>query len=404
MRRLPSLACLAIALLLTGCMAKQKPVAVDSASLNKIQVGGTLIQRFVPEGGQTTVAAAIHNGTDYEIASISGILELYDNYGKLVDQRDVTMSVFVDRTTGYKGSLLPLSQADGNAKIPLDQPDKYPSYKFVLKGAAYYKKVDDYSDYGHIFAAIARHDPRFLAAMVKDASLIKAKDPTSQMTVLHEAAASNNLEVAQMVVKGGANINAVAMNGYTPLFEALAGGGSDVARFLIENGADVTGTHSQQTALQLASANCSNDIIDALLLKGADPNQGSANYPAPLIMAAAKGDIDMMKVLLKRGANINAANPNFGTVLHIAARTRNPQLVQLLVDRGADVNAVITPYRPLTPLMEAAAKGDGDTIRILLTHGAKKDAKGPNGRTALDYAEQYGNQEAIAALQMTNSK
>ncbi len=393
-----------MALLLTGCKFKEKPVPVDAASLDEIQVGGTLIQRFVPEGGQTTVAVAISNGTDFEIASLSGVVELYDNAGRLLDQRDVTMPVFVDRTTSYKGSLLPRSHADGSAKIPLDQPDKYPSYKFILKSARYYKKGDDYSDSGHLFAAIARHDPRLFAAMSKDSNLARAKDPASQMSVLHEAAATNNMDVAEAAVNGGCAINAVAMNGYTPLFEALSSGGSEVARFLIEHGADVSSVHNQQTALQLASANCSNDIIDALLLKGADPNQGSANFPAPLITAAAKGDIDMMKVLLKRGANINAANRNFGTVLHVAARTRNPQLVQLLVDRGADVNAVITPYRPVTPLMEAAAKGDGDTIRILIAHGAKKDAKGPGGKTALDYAEQYGNQEGITALQAANTK
>lgn len=175
MRRLFLLTCFAIGLLLMGCKFKEKPVPVDAASLDKIQVGGTLIQRFVPEGGQTTVAAAVHNGSDYEIASITGVLELYDINGKLVGQRDVTMPVFVDRTTGYKGSLLPLSQADGSGKIPLDQPDSYPSYKFVLKSASYYKKGDDYSDCGHLFAAIARHDPRILDAMNKDSSLGQSK-------------------------------------------------------------------------------------------------------------------------------------------------------------------------------------------------------------------------------------
>lgn len=69
-------------------------------------------------------------------------------------------------------------------------------------------------------------------------------------------------------------------------------------------------------------------------------------------------------------------------------------LFNYFLDNKADVNK---SCNDMTPLMYAAISGQMDTAKLLLKHGAQKDAKDKNGKTAKDHALE-NKQKTIALI------
>ena len=59
-----------------------------------------------------------------------------------------------------------------------------------------------------------------------------------RVTPLHSAAAVSQYEIAELLLKNGAKVNAVQMNGVTPLHSAANNGDLDMVKLFLENGAD----------------------------------------------------------------------------------------------------------------------------------------------------------------------
>ena len=69
-------------------------------------------------------------------------------------------------------------------------------------------------------------------------SLFNKHIPILGWTPLHEAANHGHYNVAVMLVKAGANVNAQAMDDVTPLHDAAIVGQLKMVKMLIEKGAD----------------------------------------------------------------------------------------------------------------------------------------------------------------------
>ena len=65
--------------------------------------------------------------------------------------------------------------------------------------------------------------------------------PSTPWTPLHQAASKNFLDVAWLLIKHGAEIDATDTTGNTPLREAVSNNSFDVATLLIEHGANTDG-------------------------------------------------------------------------------------------------------------------------------------------------------------------
>jgi len=91
----------------------------------------------------------------------------------------------------------------------------------------------------------------------------------------------------------------------------------------------------------------------------------------PLLCACARGQVAVAEYLLERGCNIESRNNRFGyTALHWAASQN-----QLVPGIGVQI---------------AAGNGHTDVVRILIEHGANKDAADDYGQTALMCATAKG--------------
>ena len=133
---------------------------------------------------------------------------------------------------------------------------------------------------------------------------------TMQRTSLHAAAANGNLEIVELLIERGADVNLQDIHGRVPMFVALA-------------------EHQPEIARQLAEA-------------GTDPHIRTLDGSTLLIEAARAEDVELVRWALDRGTDVNAIRPdkNNATALIIAARKGNPEIVGMLLAGGADPGAV----------------------------------------------------------------
>ena len=112
------------------------------------------------------------------------------------------------------------------------------------------------------------------------------------MTALHWAAENDDLEMARMLIRAGADLGAgTRVGAITPLFLACANGYRAMTELLLEAGADansvaLVGT----TALMQAAAAGSVGVVEALLEHGADPHAKEAAREQTALMYAAALD------------------------------------------------------------------------------------------------------------------
>lgn len=159
-------------------------------------------------------------------------------------------------------------------------------------------------------------------------------------TLLHLAASRGATEIVRALIGLGANVNTTDKDGLTPLHVAVTG------RERIE-------------------------AVQAILDAGAQIDAaGGALKQTPLHVAASYGEEDIVDALLKRGARIDAVDEDDRTPLHWAAGFGKSDMVKALVDKGARTD--LCDYRGMTA--ETAARGMGfrEVAEFLRTAPSKK--------------------------------
>jgi len=213
---------------------------------------------------------------------------------------------------------------------------------------------------------------------------------TALMTAVH----TGSLAVVDLLLAHNADVNRKEpQRGQTALMWAVAEKHPDITRALVEHGADLHArSKSGFTPLLYAADRNSLDSARILVAAGADVNEATADRVTPLLLASTRGGEDLALFLLEKGADPNAADSKEGyTPLHHAASHRNMvNAVKALLAQGANPNArlVKAPPRPrefgtqggvsmlgATPLLLAAANGNGDAIRVLVE--GRADARIP---------------------------
>ena len=135
------------------------------------------------------------------------------------------------------------------------------------------------------------------------------------------------------------------------------------------------------------------------LVSGADePCEGieilSSLTDAMFKAAMSSDDDGMLGIILKAiktGVDVSTRNDIGQTVLHIVATNRYCCGVADLITLGADINS-INCHTGWTPLHEAAAVCNGDTIKEFLKNGADPTIRDNNGETPYELAERTINE------------
>ena len=149
----------------------------------------------------------------------------------------------------------------------------------------------------------------------------------------------------------------------------------DEVKKLLQEESKVFSKDDLSAALIIAVKNGYEDIVELLLLNGADPNfvpQGG--HWSAIQNAVENKELNVLKMLVQSGGGVNLSDEKGFTLLHLA------------IDVEAD-----TAY-------QADEKPSIDITRFLLESGAKPDRKDNSGKSPLDLAIQYEYKDAVELL------
>ncbi len=140
--------------------------------------------------------------------------------------------------------------------------------------------------------------------------------------------------------------------------------------------------------------------IETLLSIGFDPSGPVHGYGyTPLWYAVACGRTDVVDLLLAAHADPNARvvpPPFFATPLELALQGGNIHIASRLIEAGARVDAKGTTGR--TALYYAVREGHLDAIQMLIEKGAEVNVRDTEGASPLDDAIWHGSIDTVAIL------
>jgi ankyrin repeat protein len=153
---------------------------------------------------------------------------------------------------------------------------------------------------------------------------------------LHIAAKrESGASTVKLLISRGAQLNARDKDGRTPLIIAVVAGNIDVAQVLLDAGANIEEVDSQHGATPLSWAICAGQVKTAsfLLSKGAEINIKAGpdgNSPIHQAVKCCREMPDMITYLVANGANVNATNDRGLTPIKYALGRSQKQLLRSL--------------------------------------------------------------------------
>lgn len=174
--------------------------------------------------------------------------------------------------------------------------------------------------------------------------------------------AVNNVQVAEWLVKAGADVNQASAKGVTPLMRAVARNNEPLVEYYIACGADVKAVDALgNTALHVAR---SASVVNRLVRAGAEP----------------------------QALNVAGETPLFD-ILHTAP------LVKALVEAGVPLD-VISKSSGMTALLAMLSdpREDDAAILVLIRAGADVQVRTPRGESALQLAQRRKSKRRVAII------
>lgn len=214
--------------------------------------------------------------------------------------------------------------------------------------------------------------------------LVKYSSNPDGMSALHYAIKIGDVNAVSLFIANGADVNAIDRLVYnqaagrtlllTPLSRAAHYNQVEIAQILINCGAEVNFAIEESFyPIYYASKSGSADLIHLLIINGAafdKIDQRGSWGTTPLHIACASGNYEAVVALIEAGAPINNNSSAFveGTPLDVAAKklkykdnSQNLEIVKSLVSHGATRNMKIyhDNYSDLCPVISGYLKSVG---------------------------------------------
>ena len=246
-------------------------------------------------------------------------------------------------------------------------------------------------------AAISNPDPA-VATLLLD----RGADPNAKgingHTVLHWAAAREEIDLAQLLIDRGADVNARDGWGSTPLHWATRRAiGAEMASLLVESGADVTATDNhRQTPLHWTAYLWTNAPVAAvrqLIDLGVDPDAVDQFDRTALHWAARRNRAEIVKAVAAEVADLNPTDRGGATPLTLARLNPRWAVTQELLNRGAMENPLEERLLDAAWLSRATLiQIDAQIANASTKHLLQRDGC---GRTPLHLISHYAGRDLV---------
>ena len=138
-------------------------------------------------------------------------------------------------------------------------------------------------------------------------------------------------------------------------------------------------------------------IVQNALDNGVDPNTVDENKRTALMFAAYNGNTDIVKLLINKGVDVNSADEIDRTALMYASTGPFVNTVLALLEAGAEPN-LIENEENWTAAMMAAAEGQLEVLKTLVSYGADLKMVDIDGESLLDFATSNGHSDVVEYL------
>ena len=236
------------------------------------------------------------------------------------------------------------------------------------------------------FTAARRGDVDGIRAALAKGVDVNTVEPLYGRTALMRASGFNHLPAVQALLEARSAVTGADIDGDTVLHIAALSGAAAVIPVLVRAGADVNALRTREGGPPLARAVDAQQpaAARALLAAGANPNLRGSGEPAPLEQAIRRADADLVEALLAAKASLTPStdvSPNAASLLHMAiddVQDSDPAVVRLLLQAGADARAPDeqgrTPYARAVELASRAEFRDrvAPTVAVFRAAGVRR--------------------------------
>lgn len=184
-------------------------------------------------------------------------------------------------------------------------------------------------------------------------------------SAFHWTASYGDVELAQILLNYGADINHNGLFLQTALHYAVIAGEEEMVTWLLYNRAKFLENADKRNALHIASIHGNTLIVACLLDYGCSYNIRDQFGFLPFGLACLRGHLDVVKLIVEK----TSGNVDLNDGLLHAAESGYLAVIEYLVKCGAQVN--FRNANGETPLSVAAARGQYQVVLLLLSHGAQ---------------------------------
>ena len=238
-------------------------------------------------------------------------------------------------------------------------------------------------------------------------------------TLLHHAAATNQIQVMQYLIESGINMDAVNKEGNTALHVATINGNTEAIHLLLCSGAsDKILNLKTEAPLHIAAVGANNAVLSVFLEHSVDLVVSGYRDRTPLHIIAEHDNLEGCElfhqiVLSKYAMNdennvkqfkLCASDSDGLTPIHLAARSNSHKVLDFLItkckDHGYPIDTVLgfLDEENSTPLHAAVDSGNFEVVSVLLKHGANPLAQVEDMAPPLHLACSQGKLDMVKCM------
>ncbi len=223
----------------------------------------------------------------------------------------------------------------------------------------------------------------------------------SGKTPLHATVLVNAKEIAELLISKGADLEKKNKGDFTPLGLLTRTTKSfEVAEVLVKHGANINAPWTDGAMpLNYAAMYSDSRVIDLLLDHNADFDITGENLVFTLSSAINKGHVRLFKKMIEKCGDSLFNDPQLNkSLLRNAIIGNSIEIVKILQSKNIplDLTASITGATPLHSI--ASNLNASDMIEFLVKNGVDINARTNDGRSAYNIAEASENKEAMSLL------